>query len=182
MSNCRAAWSNLKTGGTSASNLPSTETRRADSSANRHRNGGQVRPTKMKENLKTGGTRAPGQAIERCLRTLLRLRQQAAAKNIRLLTALSVSTRKTIDTMIATCSIMGGYKLLYRGRTYAPNVKHRIALLNQCHCHPHPKLDQGIDRVMTRSIASHRACPGLDPGMTLHFLNGSGIKWRNAFK
>ena len=136
----------------------------------------------MKENLKTGGTRAPGQAVERCPRTLLRWRQQAAAKNIRLRHALSVSTRKTIDTVIAARGIMGGDKLLYRGRTYAPNVRHRIALLNQCHCHPHPKLDQGIDRVMTRSIAALRVCPGLDPGMTLHLLNGSGIKRRNAIK
>ena len=77
----------------------------------------------MKENLKTGGTRAPGQAIERCLRTLLRLRQQAAAKNIRWLTALSVSTRKTIDIVIATRGIMGGDKLLYRGRVFDPFVK-----------------------------------------------------------
>ena len=37
---------NLKTGGASASNLPSTATRRADLSANLHRNGGRVRPTK----------------------------------------------------------------------------------------------------------------------------------------
>ena len=136
----------------------------------------------MKENLKTGGTRATGQAVERNLRTLLRLRQPAAAKNIRSLHALSVSARKTIDSMIATRGIMGGDKLLYRGRAYAPNVQHRIALLNQCHCHPHPKLDQGKDRVMTRSIAALSACPRLDPGMTLHFLNGRGIKRRIACK
>ena len=114
---------NLKTGGTRASDLPSTASRRADLSANRHRNGGQVRPTKMKENVKTGGTRAPGQAVERGLRTLLRSRQPAAAKNIRLLHALSVSTRKTINTVIATRGIMGGDKLLYRGRDFDPFVK-----------------------------------------------------------
>ncbi len=77
----------------------------------------------MKVNVKTGGTSAPGQAVERCPRTLLRWRQQAAAKNIRLLHALSVSTRKTIDIVIATRGIMGGDKLLYRGKDFDPIVK-----------------------------------------------------------
>lgn len=35
---------------------------------------------------------------------------------------------------------------------------------------------------MTRFFAMLKASTGLDPGMTLHFLNGRGIKRRNAFK
>ena len=45
-----------------------------------------------------------------------------AAKNFRLLRAKGVTVRKTIDTIIATRCIAGGYNLLYSDRDFDPFV------------------------------------------------------------
>jgi len=47
-----------------------------------------------------------------------------AARNFRLLRARGVTIRKTIDTLIATRCIEGGFALLYNGRDFDPFVTH----------------------------------------------------------
>lgn len=47
-----------------------------------------------------------------------------AAKNYRALRALGVTVRKTIDTVIATRCIEGGYTLLHNDRDFDPFVMH----------------------------------------------------------
>jgi predicted nucleic acid-binding protein len=47
-----------------------------------------------------------------------------AAKNFRKLRALGFTVRKTIDTIIATRWIEGGYILLHADRDFEPFVKH----------------------------------------------------------
>ena len=47
-----------------------------------------------------------------------------AAKNFRALRALGVTVRKTIDTIIATRCINGGYTLLHNDRDFEPFVTH----------------------------------------------------------
>ena len=47
-----------------------------------------------------------------------------AAKNFRLLRALGVTVRKTIDTVIATRCIESDFKLLYSDRDFDPFVQH----------------------------------------------------------
>ena len=47
-----------------------------------------------------------------------------AAKNFRTLRALGFSVRKTIDTIIATRCIEGGFTLLHSDRDFEPFVKH----------------------------------------------------------
>jgi predicted nucleic acid-binding protein len=47
-----------------------------------------------------------------------------AAKNHRKLRALGITTRKTIDTVIATRCITGGYTLLHGDRDFDPFVTH----------------------------------------------------------
>ncbi|MEH0168476.1 PIN domain nuclease [Paucibacter sp. JuS9] len=47
-----------------------------------------------------------------------------AAKNFRTLRALGFTVRKTIDTIIATRCIEGGYTLLHSDRDFEPFVKH----------------------------------------------------------
>jgi predicted nucleic acid-binding protein len=47
-----------------------------------------------------------------------------AARNFRTLRALGVTVRKTIDTLIATRSIVDGYALLYSDRDFDPFVRH----------------------------------------------------------
>lgn len=47
-----------------------------------------------------------------------------AAKNFRTLRALGVTVRKTIDTVIATRCIDGGYTLLHNDRDFEPFVTH----------------------------------------------------------
>ena len=47
-----------------------------------------------------------------------------AAKNFRLLQALGVTVRKTIDTVIATRCIESDFKLLYSDRDFDPFVRH----------------------------------------------------------
>lgn len=47
-----------------------------------------------------------------------------AAKNFRTLRALGVTVRKTIDTIIATRCIDGGYTLLHKDRDFEPFVTH----------------------------------------------------------
>ena len=47
-----------------------------------------------------------------------------AAKNFRLLRALGVTVRKTIDTVIATRCIESDFKLLYSDRDFDPFVRH----------------------------------------------------------
>ncbi len=47
-----------------------------------------------------------------------------AARNFRTLRALGVTTRKTIDTIIATRCIHDGYTLLHSDRDFAPFIKH----------------------------------------------------------
>lgn len=47
-----------------------------------------------------------------------------AAKNYRKLRALGITTRKTIDTVIATRCIDGGYTLLHSDRDFDPFVTH----------------------------------------------------------
>ena len=47
-----------------------------------------------------------------------------AAKNFRLLRALGVTVRKTIDTAIATRCIESDFKLLYSDRDFDPFVQH----------------------------------------------------------
>ena len=47
-----------------------------------------------------------------------------AAKNYRKLRALGITTRKTIDTVIATRCIEGGYTLLHSDRDFDPFVTH----------------------------------------------------------
>ena len=47
-----------------------------------------------------------------------------AARNFRTLRARGVTVRKTIDTLIATRCIQGGYALLYRDRDFDPFVEH----------------------------------------------------------
>ena len=47
-----------------------------------------------------------------------------AAKNFRLLRALGVTVRKTIDTVIATRCIESDFKLLYSDRDFNPFVQH----------------------------------------------------------
>jgi predicted nucleic acid-binding protein len=47
-----------------------------------------------------------------------------AARNFRVLRARGVTVRKTIDTLIATRCIVGGYSLLYGDRDFDPFVEH----------------------------------------------------------
>ena len=47
-----------------------------------------------------------------------------AARNFRTLRARGVTVRKTIDTLIATRCIQGGYALLYSDRDFDPFVEH----------------------------------------------------------
>jgi len=47
-----------------------------------------------------------------------------AARNVRTLRARGVTVRKTIDTLIATRCIQGGYALLYSDRDFDPFVEH----------------------------------------------------------
>lgn len=47
-----------------------------------------------------------------------------AAKNYRALRALGITSRKTIDTIIATRCIESGYALLHNDRDFAPFVTH----------------------------------------------------------
>ena len=47
-----------------------------------------------------------------------------AAKNYRKLRALGITTRKTIDTVIATRCIEGGYTLLHSDRDFDPFITH----------------------------------------------------------
>ncbi len=47
-----------------------------------------------------------------------------AARNFRTLRARGVTVRKTIDTLIATRCIEGGYSLLYSDRDFDPFVEH----------------------------------------------------------
>jgi len=47
-----------------------------------------------------------------------------AAQNFRALRALGVTVRKTIDTVIATRCIEGGFSLLYSDRDFDPFVQH----------------------------------------------------------
>ncbi len=47
-----------------------------------------------------------------------------AAKNFRTLRALGITVRKTIDTVIATGCIAGGFPLLYSDRDFDPFVEH----------------------------------------------------------
>lgn len=47
-----------------------------------------------------------------------------AARNFRLLRARGVTIRKTIDTLIATRCIEGGFTLLYSDRDFDPFVEH----------------------------------------------------------
>ena len=47
-----------------------------------------------------------------------------AAKNYRKLRALGITTRKTIDTVIATRCMEGGYTLLHSDRDFDPFVTH----------------------------------------------------------
>lgn len=47
-----------------------------------------------------------------------------AAKNFRALRSLGVTTRKTIDTVIATRCIKDNFQLLYSDRDFAPFVTH----------------------------------------------------------
>jgi len=47
-----------------------------------------------------------------------------AARNFRALRALGVTTRKTIDTLIATRCIESGYPLLFSDRDFEPFVEH----------------------------------------------------------
>jgi predicted nucleic acid-binding protein len=47
-----------------------------------------------------------------------------AARNYRKLRALGVTARKTIDTVIATRCIEGGYTLLHSDRDFEPFVAH----------------------------------------------------------
>lgn len=47
-----------------------------------------------------------------------------AARNVRRLRALGVTVRKTVDTLIATRCILGGYELLHADRDFLPFEKH----------------------------------------------------------
>lgn len=47
-----------------------------------------------------------------------------AAENFRALRTLGITVRKTIDTVIATRCIQGGYRLLYSDRDFDPFVIH----------------------------------------------------------
>ncbi len=47
-----------------------------------------------------------------------------AARNFRILRALGVTVRKTIDTLIATRCIIDGHALLYSDRDFDPFVRH----------------------------------------------------------
>lgn len=47
-----------------------------------------------------------------------------AARNFRILRALDVTVRKTIDTLIATRCIIDGHELLYSDRDFDPFVRH----------------------------------------------------------
>ena len=47
-----------------------------------------------------------------------------AARNFRTLRGLGVTVRKTIDTLIATCCIEDGFRLLYSDRDFDPFVQH----------------------------------------------------------
>lgn len=47
-----------------------------------------------------------------------------AAENFRTLRAMGITVRKTIDTIIATCCIEHGYRLLYSDRDFDPFVAH----------------------------------------------------------
>lgn len=47
-----------------------------------------------------------------------------AARNFRVLRALGITVRKTIDTVIATCCIENGLTLLYSDRDFDPFVAH----------------------------------------------------------
>lgn len=47
-----------------------------------------------------------------------------AARNFRVLRARGITTRKTIDTVIATRCIVSGYALLYSDRDFDPFVEH----------------------------------------------------------
>ena len=47
-----------------------------------------------------------------------------AARNFRTLRKLGVTVRKTIDTVIATRCITGGYRLLHSDKDFEPFVKH----------------------------------------------------------
>lgn len=47
-----------------------------------------------------------------------------AARNFRILRALGVTVRKTIDTLIATRCIIDGHELLYSDRDFDPFVRH----------------------------------------------------------
>lgn len=47
-----------------------------------------------------------------------------AARNFRVLRALGVTVRKTIDTIIATCCIENGFALLFSDRDFDPFVRH----------------------------------------------------------
>ena len=47
-----------------------------------------------------------------------------AARNFRTLRGLGITVRKTIDTLIATRCIEGGYVLLHNDRDFEPFVKH----------------------------------------------------------
>jgi len=47
-----------------------------------------------------------------------------AAKNFRTLRAMGITVRKTIDTLIATRCIQGGFTLLYSDRDFDPFVQH----------------------------------------------------------
>lgn len=47
-----------------------------------------------------------------------------AARNFRKLRARGATVRKTIDTLIATRCIVGGYALLFSGRDFTPFVEH----------------------------------------------------------
>ncbi len=49
---------------------------------------------------------------------------EQAARNFRILRARGVTVRKTIDTLIATRCIEGGYALLYSDRDFDPFVDH----------------------------------------------------------
>ena len=46
------------------------------------------------------------------------------AKNFRVLRAMGVNVRKTIDTVIATRCIASGFKLLYSDKDFDPFVQH----------------------------------------------------------
>jgi predicted nucleic acid-binding protein len=47
-----------------------------------------------------------------------------ASRNVRLLRAMGITVRKTIDNLIATRCIVDGYPLLYSDRDFDPYVRH----------------------------------------------------------